>query len=119
MVKLVHIGNVYGDQERFKIAMDLAQQIEADVVAITGNLAGPTLSREEAQTFIEASRIVGGCIPQVRQLTQNQIRTFQDTAKFLIGPDVKAADEIKKAADVYLALEDEVERRINSQYQDF
>jgi len=91
MRRIIHIGNVFGDTETLDKTLEFIAKSGADILAVTGDLAGPvfddkivdTSGKTQLRKYQESFNILYQVLPQVAQETQGQVITLHNLADYL------------------------------------
>lgn len=121
-MKIVHISDVHGDLRMLERASRLVQKASnADVIAITGDIAGSVLEGDELDYFVGVSQDIQNLRNFLYQNTEGKIDTTRKAAEALAEGipelNVENEEETKKHARNYLDLEDKTKQGLRAQYQ--
>jgi Icc-related predicted phosphoesterase len=129
-MRIMSMSNVYGDFETLQKALDYIGKTDAKVITIQGDLSGKVLDgdlsgrtlddKDERNKMFALNNLIGKVHYQMCQRTQEQM-TYHDCAHRLTEPNqnFEASEDLKKAASIYLSLEEKAKKGMSENYRKF
>ena len=109
-MRIIHVTDVYNDQEGLAKVLESAQEKEADVFACTGDLLGACLTKEEAQTLDAVYNFIRLNV----QVKGNF--SFQNILDHIVS-NKEMPEKFREAAQTYKSLECAFDERAENQYK--
>ncbi len=119
-MKITSLSDIHGDFETFDKAGEIIKASDADVVAITGDIAGGVFEGDEKELFVKIQDLMYSNAEHVMKIMEDKIKSMHDVAGFLAsGYDKNVPDNLKEKAKQYLDMEKTGEERLSWQYRIF
>ena len=118
-MRIIHMSDIHGDFTSLDTALDYVKDSGADVLAITGDLAGSELSEEEATEYTKALGSLHQVSGTINQISKGHADTFKAASELILNQKLAELKDFEPHAETYLKFLELVEERLRKTYGEF
>ena len=78
------MSDIHGDFETLDIALEFVKGSGADVLAVTGDLAGSVFGKKDKKAYCDNLENLDQVREEIYSATKGRVRTFHNAAEYLV-----------------------------------